>query len=59
MTMSDSEKVKEALRDVSDRELLSAIRSGSVSIMGPVSMGASYWSRHTAMREEAKRRGIL
>lgn len=51
--------VREALRLVSDRDLLAQIRRGSVHAVGAVALGATYWQRHSAMIDEAKRRGIL
>lgn len=51
--------VRETLRGVSDRDLLAAVRSGSVLLVSGVLFGSSYWERAAAIREEARRRGLL
>lgn len=52
-------KVEQALAAVSDRDLLAMIRSGSVAALSAVALGAGYWERDTALRAEARRRGLL
>lgn len=54
-----SAAVRAALRDISDGELLAAIRRGSVALVSRVLDGSSYWVRDSAMRGEARRRGLL
>lgn len=53
------DRVRAALRDVSDGELLAAIRRGSVALVLRVLDGCTYWERDGALRSEAVRRGIL
>lgn len=54
--------VRDVLAGVSDGDLLAAIRRGDVSLVAGAwrfVVGGSYWERDAAMRDEAKRRGIL
>lgn len=54
--------VRDVLASVSDSDLLAAIRRGDVSSVAGASTfigGGSFYERDTAMRGEAKRRGIL
>ena len=60
--MTARRTVRDVLAGVSDRDLLAAIRRGDVSLVADAwrfVVGGSYWDRDTAMRGEAKRRGIL
>lgn len=60
--MTKRATIREVLAEVSDSDLLLAIRRGDVSSVAGASMfvgGGSFFERDWVMRDEAKRRGIL